>query len=62
METVEMPERRIRKLAVEREALHDAGATHDALEASRLALVEAEQRLSRALIALHAPEPGPAAA
>ena len=57
-----MLERRIRELAVEREALHDAGATHDVLEANRGALVEAEQRLSHVLIALHSPEPGPAAA
>jgi hypothetical protein len=44
---------RLRQLVLERQQLRDRGASREALEANRSAIVEEESRLSRASIASH---------
>jgi hypothetical protein len=55
MPSVECLQAALRVLVAERQALHERGAGHDALETNRLRLVGRQQELSRALIHRHGP-------
>jgi hypothetical protein len=52
----------IRRLVLEREQLRDRGASREELEASRLAIVEEQWRLTKAAIEAHASHDGAKAA
>ena len=55
MDTVEELQRRIDRLAAERQALRAGGAARDRLEQNRFELVQAQLSLSHALIARYIP-------
>ena len=57
---VEALQQRIAALVNERQELRAGHAEHERLEHNRLEIADLQQRLSRALIARHAPAPQPA--